>query len=548
MFLRSDYVAYITFERPVKGLLLLPVSLAVFLIVGLAACGGEDADPTRTAEPLAPTAAPVLPVVTTEPPPTTAPVSPTATTAVATSAPASTPQAPSAPVPTPTPFDAPTPQPTAPAIPSESAMLAEYAASVANGPGAIYVGDFRQLIGPPPHEGLMFVPEQQYTQAFQAALFGVEALGVPGHQFIYTSDYYQELIQKANLLNPTPLASSGEGIEIQHTCIDRNLPTCVLIQTFWAPNLAARTNGQVQLSVTSFPELGIGGSDTLNLVSEGTLEMTNIYTGYVAGELPPIEVKSLWGIGTGWEASYLSQVGMGPDIDRMLSEATGGGIPINRNWFAGADQWFFSKDPIQSLEDFQGKKVRTHAAALTDLILGLGAEPVFIPPAGHYLAVQTGTVDIGTTGALLAVSARLHEVADYMTGPVIGFGYTNNVINAEVWGRIPADLRQIIIEEGAKTELEALRLAPYQNLLAVQINQAQGIQPVPFTEDQIRYIVGVIGPERIIPGWLRRLGYPERNHEAVGIFNDHVGPYFGVSIEADGSVTRTEITKGPQAN
>ena len=135
-----------------------------------------------------------------------------------------------------------------------------------------------------------------------------------------------------------------------------------------------------------------------------------------------------------------------------------------------------------------------------------------------------------------------------MTGPIVGFGYTNNVINKDVWDRIPADPQQIIIEEGAKAELEGLRLAPYQNLLAVQINQALGIQPAPFTEEQVGYIIGVIGPDRILPGWLNRLGYPERNHEVVRIFNEHLGAYIGLKIEADGSVSRVEITKGPLAN
>ena len=456
-------------ERGPMVRLLIAIFLAACLAMALAACGDEEAAPTATTAPV-PTAVPAATAA-----PTAAPVSPAATTApAATPAAGPTPvPATAAPVPTPATTLVPTAQPTAPAAPaaptaasattapSDEAMLAEYAVSVANGPGAIYAGDFRQLIGPPPHEGLMFVPEDSYTQAFMAALFGVEAMGIPGHQYIFTSDYYQELLQKANLLNPTELTSSGESIEIQHTCIDRNLPTCVLVQAFWAPNLATRTNGQVKLSVTSFTELGISGADTLSLVSNGVLEMTNIYTGYVAGEFPPIEVKSLWGLGATQETSYFSQVGMGPDVDRMLSEATGGGFPINRNWFAGVDQWFFSKEPIQSLEDFQDKKVRTHSSALTDLIQGLGGEPVLIPPAGHYLAMQTGVVDVGTTGALLAVSSKLHEVAKYMTGPVVGFGYTNNVINKDVWDNIPTDLQQIIIEEGAKAELEGLRLAPY---------------------------------------------------------------------------------------
>ena len=132
----------------------------------------------------------------------------------------------------------------APAMSPEEQKLAAYAAEHAGGPGAIFVGDPMQLIGPPPHEGLMFqVPEAQYTQASTAALLGVPVMRIPSHMFIYTSDYYQGLIQKANLTNPTELTSSGESIEIQHTCIDRNLPTCVLIQAYWAPNLAKRTNG-----------------------------------------------------------------------------------------------------------------------------------------------------------------------------------------------------------------------------------------------------------------------------------------------------------------
>ena len=393
----------------------------------------------------------------------------------------------------------------------------------------------------------MFVDAAQFTQAFQGALFGVEQLGIPGHTFIYTSDYYQGLLEKANLLNPTELVSSGEEVTIQHVCIDRNLPTCVLIQTYLVPNLAARTNGQVNLEVTSFVELGLGGTDSLDLVANGTLAMANIYTGYVAGEFPPIEVKSLWGLGTDWETSFHSQTSMSADMDRLMTEATDGGITYNRNWFAGADQWFFSKQPVQTLSDFQGKKIRSHAAALSDLIEGLGGEAVIIPPGGHYLAVQNGTVDIGTTGILLAISGRLHEVVDYMTGPVVGFGYTDNIINRDVWAAIPADLQQIIIEEGAKTELEALRLAPYQNLLPVQINLALGIQPIPFDAEDIGYIATVVGREKIIPGWLRRVGYPERNHEAVRIFNEHVGAYIGLKIEEDGSIVNTEITKGPRA-
>ena len=541
--------------------LFIPVVMVIALLAALAACGGEEDTPTATtaAEPAATTSAP-------------APTVPAATEAAATATP-SAPESPEdTPVPTaaapaaviatalpePTPIPpTPTPEPAATATPppvTQEQMLAEYAASVAGGPGAIFVGDptqqaaYAQLLGPPPHPGLMFeFPEENYTQLSQAALFGSPELGIPGHTFIYTSDYYQGLIQKANLLNPTELTSSGEEIEIQHVCIDRNLPTCVLIQAYLAPNIAARTSGQVKLSVTSYLELYVSGNDSLNLVGDGTLDSANIYTGYVSGALPPVEVKSLWGLAPDWETSFLSQADMAPAMDALMTDATDGGFPYNRNWFGGADQWFFSKQPVQSLDGFQGKKVRTHAAALTDLIEGLGGDAVDVGVGGHYLAIQNGTVDIGTTGALIGVSDRLYEVADYMTGPVIGFGYTDNVINGAVWDSIPDDLQQIMIEEGAKAELEQLRLAPIQNIIPVFINQTAGVQPIPFSPEDVVYLATVLGKENVVPGWVNRLGYPGKNDEAVQIFNVSVGPYVGLKIEADGSVVNTEITKGPRA-
>ena len=503
--------------------------------------------PTAMPEPTAKPEATAMPEPTDKPADTPVPTSAAPAAVIATEVPEPTPIPPT-----------PTPEATASPAMTEEDMLAEYAASVSNGPGAVFVGSpanpasYAQLIGPPVHEGLVFLPpgegqEAQFQQMFQIGLFGLEQLGVPGHQFIYTSDYYRELIEKANLLNPTEATSSGESIEIQHVCLSRNLPTCVIMEAYMAPRVAARTNGQVELSITSLAELGLSGQDNLGQIETGTLDMANIYTGYVAGELPAIEVQSLWGMGPDWESTYLALVDMVPDVERMLTEETGGAV-INRNWFAGADQWFFSNEPLQTLEDFQGKKIRTHAAALSSIIAGLGAEAVFVPPGADYLALQNGTVDVGTTGALLAIGGRYHEISSYMAGPIIGFGYTTNVINGDLWESIPADLQQIIIEEGAMSELEALRIAPYHNILAVQANQAAGVQPIPFSEDIVRYIAGVVLPQKIIPGWLERLGYPERNQDAVRIFNEHAGPYIGLRIEEDGTISQTEITKGPRAS
>ena len=440
------------------------------------------------------------------------------------------------------------PEPTAMAEePTEAMMtgddaLMKYATDNAGGPGAIYIGDINQMVGPAP----LTVGGQPDADLGDSE-GNVPLSALQDHLWLYDSDYYQSLIERANLANPTALTSSGESIEVQHACINRALLPCKLIEQFWGPNLEARTNGQLTITVSSFPELGLAGPDTLQLVSEGTISMANIYTGYVAGELPAIEVQSLWGIYPDWETMYLSLTDMHPQLEEMVARETGGGIIVNHNWYSGNDQFFFSKTPLETLADFEGLKTRSHAAALSDWIQGMGAEAQFVAFSEVYTALERGILDAGVTGSTPGHGQRWYEVTDYLNGPLKSLLSTNNVVNADVWNSIPSDLQQIFIEEGAKAELEQLRLTSIQNVTGVQKNVDAGMTLVEFSPELAEHSFNVSVLEHVIPGWLRRVGYPEKGDEAVGMFNEHVGPYVGVSIEADGSVSSSNITKGPHA-
>ena len=483
--------------------------LSMLLFAGLVACG-EAATPVPTAAPTA----------TTAPEPTAAPT-----------------EAPTAMMEEPTEEE-----------PSEDAMmegdeaLMAYATEHAGGPGAIYVGDINQMVGPAP-----LTPSGEADSDLGDSEGNVPLSALQDHLWLYDSDYYQSLIERANLADPTELTSSGESITIQHACINRALLPCKIIEQYWAPNMEERTNGQLKLEVSSFPELGLAGPDTLQLVSDGTLGMANIYTGYVAGELPAIEVQSLWGIYPDWETMYYSLTDMHPQLEEMVARETGGGIVVNHNWYSGNDQFFFSKKPLRTLEDFEGLKTRSHAAALSDWINGMGADAQFIAFSEVYTALERGIIDAGVTGSTPGYGQRWYEVAGYLNGPLKSLLSTNNIVNAEVWDSIPEDLQMIFIEEGAKSELEQLRLTSIQNVTGVQKNIDAGMELVEFTPELAEYSLNVAVMEHVVPGWLRRLGYPGRNDEAVEMFNEHVGPYVGVSIGEDGSVGSLPITKGPHA-
>jgi TRAP-type C4-dicarboxylate transport system substrate-binding protein len=449
------------------------------ILVVIMACGGDD-----------PTSAPV--------------VAPTVAAAPATSAPVAT---------------------TAPSsgqTPASSG-LADIAAKLAGGPGAIYVGDLSQLVGPAPVEDL---------GDFDG---NVPLASLERQKWLFESDYYRSLIEAANFTNPTELVSSGEDITIQHACINRALQPCSLILNFWGPNVLARTNGQVTLEVSSFPELGLAGPDTLSLVSDGTIAMANIYTGYVAGELPEIEVQSLWGIYPDLQTMFSSLTSMHPELEKMVLDETGG-VVLNHNWFAGNDQFFFSKKPLRTLDDFDGLKTRSHSAALSDWIEGMGAEAQFVAFSEVYTALERGILEAGVTGADPGFGQRWYEVTEYLNGPLKSILSTNNVLNNTVWSAIPADLQQILLEEGAKSELEQMRLAAIQIEVGTEKNIRAGMELIEFSPELADHSLNVAVMQHVVPGWLRRLGYTEG--PVIDLFNEKVGKLVGVRIDPDGSVAK----------
>ena len=427
--------------------------------------------------------------------------------------------------------------------------LKAYAAENAGGPGAIYIGDgnLQALVGPSVFEEFMATYGTDLgDDDGQVPLDALE-----GVRWVFESDYYRQLLEKANLTNPTPLTSLGEDIVLQHTCINGQLLWCKHQRTYYVPNVQERTNEQVTINITSFPELGLAGTDTASLLADGTLSMTEIYGGYVGGEFPTLAVQYIWGLWPDHETHYKVLTNIAPDLDKVLKDELGAQV-VMRNWIAGDDQFFFSNQRLETPEDFQGLKTRSHSSELSDWINHMGAAAQFMAFAEVYTALERGVIDAAVTGANPGLSQRFYEVADYMNGRLFSFNSTTNVINGDVWADIPADIQQIMLEEGAKYELEALRLTAIHNVTGISRNIESGLELVEFGP-AAQALSKRAAAESVLPNWLERLGYPGTGQDVVDVFNDKIGPFVGLRVELDeGSdrgfkVVDVPITQGPHA-
>ena len=419
------------------------------------------------------------------------------------------------------------PTPTRPVSQTGGQSLASYARNNANGPGAIYVGDLSQLAGPAPISDL-----------------GDDSGNVPldalrRHYWIYQSAHYQSLVRKARLTNPTRLTSRGERIQIELACINRTVFVCQMLENYFAPNIAERTNGQVRFTITQLGEVTFDNFASLNLLDSGSLEAATIYGFYHRDELPAFDVQNLHGAHSSRQLAFMANVATLEDLDELISSETGGGIILDHVFNWEYDMHLFCRTPLYSAQDLRSKTLSRTGSFMADWMDGMAAQT-------SASAIQLGISDLSTefadgnldcvlTTAGTVVSRGLMDFVDYIVGSHYRIPITNNVISRHTWNRIPADLQRIILEEAAKSELEALRLGAIRSEIDLTRLQDDGMQYIPFSPE-LQNVSRQAAIDNVIPNWVDRVGNT-RDPIITDTFNRKLGPIVGMRINSDGTVT-----------
>ena len=299
-------------------------------------------------------------------------------------------------------------------------------------------------------------------------------------------------------------AETEEKVTLQYACINRTLKPCELVASTFVPMVSEATNGRVEIQVTSFPELGLAGPDTLRLVGDGTLGFGEVYAGYIAGDVPLLDVQYLWGTVRDRDAKERAVLAAREEMDQIVSESTNGGVILIRNWYP-SDNWFSSKKPLRTLEDFKGQKIRQHSTALGDFIKGFGAEGQFVAFADVYTALERGVLDGAITCTTCGMGLKWYEVTDYLEGPIPDRGHTWATVNKDVWDKIPLDLQQTLLEVSKEYEEINKGLRDQWEEEALATARAQGMEIIEFSPE-VRQAAWDVALNVMVPSWVKRSG------------------------------------------
>ncbi len=225
-----------------------------------------------------------------------------------------------------------------------------------------------------------------------------------------------------------------------------------------------RINGTAGLGIAvtrqEYQALGVQMGDALRLVRAGTFDVISTQVGLASRDDPFLEGIDLIGVSTNMTELRVAVDAFRDVFDRRIQERFG--AKVLAVWPFGP-QVFFCNQPIRTLEDLRGQKVRSFTPSMSQLIEALGATPVALAFPEVYPALQRGVANCGITSPTSANTGRWPEVTTHLLPLSVSGSVQAHLANLAWWNRLSAAQQTALTAEFRRMENELWDLATTTN-------------------------------------------------------------------------------------
>lgn len=280
------------------------------------------------------------------------------------------------------------------------------------------------------------------------------------------------------------------------------------LDQWFLSELEKRTQGSVRVRRYWAQSLNKVG-EHLSAVRDGTSEMSLIAPGYYQAELP---------VSRGLDWYY--RMNRADALLLVCRDVYEKFEPLRQEWEVRHrakvmywTNWYYAplitREPIKSLDDIKGKRIRGYGVA-TEVIERLGGTAVPMAAPEVYTALERGVLD-GVYGFdfISSVAYKLHEIAPYITD--IGDGPhapSATVMSMKTWESLPADIQKVcneIVEEiyaGKYAEIFGAAAREY-----VVKAKAEGAKFASLPDAEKARARSLVQPAQV-EGWIERVAKP----------------------------------------
>ncbi len=302
---------------------------------------------------------------------------------------------------------------------------------------------------------------------------------------------------------------------------------------FWQKTLPEATGGALTANAKPNTELGLSGFELMRLLKLGTYDAAHVVTTYISQDSPALEGADLAGTIQDLGEYRRAVEAYTPILEREFADKYDAKLLMMYAW-PSQQLWCNLGDKSItefSLDDLEGKKIRTYSTTLGDFVEGVGGSAVTIAFAEVVPALQKGVADCGLTGTLPAYNAKWWQVVTHNIRIRLGYASSALVMGISTWDSLTPDAQNVIMAELKKLEEEMWEATAANDQRGMDCNasgpcdlgEPGGMTPIEVSDadrDKLKQVV----TDFVVKRWAERCG----TQQCVDEWNATVGKIAGI--------------------
>lgn len=281
-------------------------------------------------------------------------------------------------------------------------------------------------------------------------------------------------------------------------------------EPFWNGTLEEASGGAIQVNVQPFTEMGLKGDEILRLLRSGVLEVSATLLSYIGGEIPEAEAIDLAGITRDIDQAHAVSDAYKPVLERVFEEQYGVKLLAIIPYHA---QIAYCRQPIESVADFAGLKVRASGRSQGDMIEALGGTAVGMAFGEVVPALEKGVVDCAITGALSGNLAKWHQATTHLYPLPVSWAITFVAANQEFWNGLDPLVQTFLVKELEAWEDRAWESGRSETSDGISCNtggacvdgSVAGMTLIPVKDSDYEKVRAIMR-DVVVPRWAERCG------------------------------------------
>lgn len=256
--------------------------------------------------------------------------------------------------------------------------------------------------------------------------------------------------------------------------------------TAWAEKIEKESGGRLKFEIYPNGQLVGPPNRQLDAARNGIVDLAWVLHGVTPGRYPMTELANL-------PFTFPSQGVDLPEMAKRLTELAPKYLAAEHTGLhilflnQAPPVLLFSKDPIRTIADYKGKKIRYASITNKQMLEALGVAPMLIPPSDAQDAISKGIVDGAMFPHEAGLAYDLAPVAKYAIEPPVASATFAFVMNPAKYASLPADLRAIIDKEtgvAGAMNFAAAYAAQEKQARELQISK-KGLQIITLSADDV---------------------------------------------------------------